>query len=746
MLLDAKLTPPPVRPGIVPRSALVERIRDHPARVVTMVAPPGYGKSTLLRQVAESSAGSVAWVSLDSTDNDPTVFVSSVAAAIDRSGRRSDTVMVPNVRPMAGAAVEALARLVGSVMEPRTPSLLALDDLHEVSHPEVLDAITWLAEHLPGGLRLVVTSRAMPGLPLPRLRARGQLLEIGLRDLAFDAAEVGRILHDAGLDLPRDSIAELTDRCEGWPAAVHLASLSLRTDATRPLARWPGDDRFLAEYVRSEMLDQLDPSDRRFLRQVSVLDRMNGSLADAVTRSHGGSATLARLARANQFLVPLDGGGDWYRCHHLLREVLAAERDVDPPRELATLRRRASEWHQGNGDIELAVEYAHDAGDLEQVAALLERNALQIHRRGQIATLDRWFDWFDDVALLEQHPPLALLGSMVFALVGRTTRAERWADAAAAGTWSGERLPDGSTDIDGWRSMLEGMLCRRGLAVMRADAERSLRLIHPASALRGMAMLLEGWIHLLDDQSNLADQVLANSVDVSIETGGLPAAITALGFRASLAARRGDWPAASVHHETGVRLIAEHRFETYSTSALVTAVGARLAMRRGHAEQARRDLGALQRMRPMLTAAVPVLSTTVRMEMARAHLATGDIGGARTVLRETADILIQRPSLGILPMQHAALARQVAVGAGAPGATTLTTAELRLLAYLPSHLTFREIAARLFVSPNTVKTQAIAVYGKLGVSSRGGAIEAAVHAGLLDASLVRLPDDLMHTG
>jgi LuxR family maltose regulon positive regulatory protein len=257
---------------------------------------------------------------------------------------------------------------------------------------------------------------------------------------------------------------------------------------------------------------------------------------------------------------------------------------------------------------------------------------------------------------------------------------------------------------------------------------------------RATAFLGGGVQALLGGDTDTAELLLARAIDYGIEDGGIPAVTTALGLRAHVATLRADWGNAEELTRRARSLISEYGLESYVTSTIPFAMSARVAIHRGATTAAQADIAHVHRIRPALTAAIPYLAARARLELVHAYLAMGEVAGARLMLAEVADLLAVRPGIAALADEVAALrARAGGMGEGRPGVATLTTAELRLLGYLPSHLSFREIAQRLYVSVNTIKTQAISIYAKLGVSSRSAAIEAAVETGLLDPSATRFP-------
>jgi LuxR family transcriptional regulator, maltose regulon positive regulatory protein len=341
-------------------------------------------------------------------------------------------------------------------------------------------------------------------------------------------------------------VAELLRRTEGWPVALYLAALSIKT---RHVGHgggigFGGRDRLLVDYLRSVLLSRLSPAEVRFLTRTAALDRLSGPLCDAVLGTTGSAEVLASLERANLLVVPLDDQREWYRYHQLFRELLRGQLARHEPALVPQLTRRAAQWCGDHGLPEAAIDYAMDAGDADLVARGVEQVAVPVYRSGRLATVRRWFDWFDDRGLVEQYPTVAVVGAWVQALGGHAAAAERWADAAERGSYEGI-LPDGSASIDGWRALLRAKLCRHGVKQMQADAELALALIPVGSLWRGPAQLLLGISVLLAGDLVVADGVLAEAVEVAEDTGATMAAAVGLAERAIVAMHRQDWPARS---------------------------------------------------------------------------------------------------------------------------------------------------------------------------------------------------------
>jgi LuxR family transcriptional regulator, maltose regulon positive regulatory protein len=732
-IVESKLTAPPTRPGLVSRVRLLEWLEGAAATpVVAICAPAGYGKTVLAAEWAKQDPRPFVWLSVDRHDNDPTVLLTYLAVGLDRVEPIDPTVLDTLASRGASITHTVLPRLGAALASKALPVVVVLDDMHLLRDQEGLDALAGLVDHLPPGSQLVVIGRGEPPLPVACWRAEGRLAELGPGELAMSPVEAGSLLAAARVELADAEVAELTRRAEGWPVALYLAALAHKAGGqpgNTGLA-FTGDDRYLADYLHAELLAHLPPERVAFLTRTAVLDRLSGPLCDAVLDTTGSAAVLASLERSNLLIIPLDRQRDWYRYHPLFRELLRGDLERSKPELVRELTLRAARWCQQHGLVEAAIGYAMDAGDADLVAQGVEQAAISVYRSGRLATVQAWFDWFDHHGLVQQYPAVAVLGAWIQMLGGHAAAAERWADAAEGGSYEG-MLPDGSASIEGWRALLRAKLCRHGVAQMRADAELALTLIPVGSLWRAPAQLLLGISHLLAGDLGLADRVVAEAVEVAQDSGATVAASVALAERAILAIGRQDWQAAEVLVEQARSVVANAHLEECATSLVVYAAGARVAIHHGDLDQADQDLARAEQLRLRVTHAVPYYAVQARLELTRAYLALTDVAAARGVLGEVEDLLRWRPDLGTLPEQASQLCSQLDRARGEViGAAPLTTAERRLLPLLATHLSFREMGQRLYLSQHTVKSQAVSIYRKLGVSSRSQAIQRAQQLGV----------------
>jgi LuxR family maltose regulon positive regulatory protein len=735
-LVASKLRPPLLRPATVVRSALIERLADGDARpLVSVVAPAGYGKTTLLSQWAERNGQAFAWVSVDEKDNDPKVLLTYVAEALDAIEPVGERVFAALASPGSSVPGSVVPRLGAAFSSMTSPVALVLDDVHVLHNRECQAAVSVLADHVPDGSQLVLAGRAEPPLRIARLRAEGRILEIGPSDLALSLGEAASLLRAAGLMLEKGDVAALHRRTEGWAAGLYLAALYQREgDPLASAARsFGGGDRFLSEYVESEFLARISDRQRAFLTRTAVLERVCGPLCEAVLDQQGSAVMLAELARSNLLLVPLDRRGGWYRYHHLFRDMLLAELQRREPALVPALRHRAASWCLRNGLPEEALEYSIAAADVDTTARLVTGLGVTVYRQGRVTTLQRWFRWLDERDGIEGYKMVAVLTSLLSALTARPVHAERWADVVDRWQYKDGVLPD-DLAAEAWAALLRAILCRHGVEKMRADADEAVRAFAVASIADPAPLALQGIARVLSGDLDGGEASLQDAVDVAGEVDAPDTLAVAQCERSLLAMARNDWSQAQVLADQASAALRQARLEESYLTSLVCAAQARVALHRRDLPAARRELVGAQRARPELTYAVPHIAVQARIELIRVYLALPDLEGARTLMREIDELLRRRPGLGTLVNQARALRNKLAGehGSNIPGVSALTTAELRLLPLLTTHLSFPQIGEELFLSPNTIKSQAVSIYRKLGVSSRNPAVTRARELGLLE--------------
>ena len=697
---DAARRCPPSRPrGLITRPRLVRRLSEaRDAQFVLLVAPAGYGKTTLLSEWAACDVRRFAWIDMGAADSD------------------SDRL---------------LAAVKRTLHDGQAPTVLVVDNAHLVSTPETMDALHDLARAMPSGSQLALASRSEPPLPIGSLRADRRVVELRAGDMAMTRSEAGALLAAAGIRVASGGLDTLMDRTEGWPAGLYLAALSLRAqpNVDGALSRFAGDDQVVADYLRDELLAQLEPDQLTFLLHTSVLGTLSGSLCDAVLDEAGSARMLGELARSNVLLVSLDRGGTEYRHHPLFGQMLRAElRRLDPQHE-PELHARASVWFEERGDIDSAIQHALAAGDNERSGALLWRHASSYIGHGGNHTLQDWLDHFNDDELADV-PALAAVSATSRLAAGDGDQARHWVSAATRGL---ARQPsNGPHALDGAAQLLRAVVAENGLAQMGRDASRACSACPEDDDTRSFAQLLVGVAHHLTGDTSRAR--------VALDEGARSSAVTAphvqalcLAQLALLEMDEEDWDAATTLSERARSRVQGCGLADYPIVALVYAVSALTLARGGRVEDAHRDLRRASVLAARLVDFLPWYEAQTRVALARASLGLSDVAGARSRLAGGARLVRRIPEATTLRAWLTDACSQLEAATGSAGdGLTLTAAELRVLRMLPTHLSFPAIAKQLFVSTNTVKTHVRALYRKLDASSRSEAVSHAAAAGLLD--------------
>jgi LuxR family maltose regulon positive regulatory protein len=703
-VLEAKLRPPALRQGVVGRPALVHRLRREPARVVSVVAPAGYGKSTLLAQWAAAETRPVAWLSLDNRDNDPAVLLPHAVAALGLDG--------------IGKTADRAAKLVAA----RGPLLFVVDNADILHAPEACRLLSLLVAQTPDGSTVALAGRAVSKPAVTAVRTGALVREVETADLMLSATEALSLLEAANPELTAEETTDVIGLCEGWPAALYLASLSLRDGATRPRhSSFGGNDRYLADYMRAELLSHLRPRDVRFLRRTAILDELTGPLCDSVLREEGSELALKRFARVD-VVVPTADGRPRYRLHHLFRDLLMRELVEDEPHLIALLHRRAAAWYQKAGEPEPALRHATAAGDADRVASIIAAVALRASSRSQVAEIEHSIERFDESQQLDRYPGVALHGSRIHAFHGRAAEAERWLDVAERGA---RRRSRDAAALRPGVAIVRAALCRQGPQRMLADAGAALAGLSRRSQWYQEALLMQGTAAALLGDNAEGDRILAAAAAAAQAAGCAETQMLAASQQSLIARERGDERRADELAAEARALAAGRELEGCPSSAIGLAAAARAALGRGRLGEARELTSAALELTPLLTEALPWLAVATRVELARCLFTLRDAPTTARVVAEISALLEVRPRLGVLVDRARRLQHEVDTFAQRdPTPAGLTPAELRLLPLLATHLTFREIATELEVSRNTVKTQAISIYRKLGVSGRSEAIAA----------------------
>ncbi len=630
VLLTTKFNSPPPRPSLVSRSRLLARLDEGLAYPLLLVsAPPGFGKTTVVSEWVQSRVEArttpkgtpasvrrpairVAWLALDEDDNEVVGFLTYLSAALDTfQPGLADLALAllrspqpPAPRTVVTLLINALSQLPAHPQADYRPYVLVLDDYHLIQAAPIHEAVTFLVDHLPRQVHLLLTSRADPPLPLARWRARGQLAEVRAADLRFTPDEAVAFLNGTmGLALSPDAVGALEARTEGWATGLQLAALALRgrDDAVGFLQDFTGSHRYILGYLMDDVVARQPAAVQRFLLHTAILDRLSGPLCDAVTGEADSQARLEELHAANLFTVALDQHGVWFRYHHLFRDVLRVRLRQVQPDLVPTLHQRASLWYAGQGQLDEAIEHALAGQAVQRAADLIVTTFLPLWKQSELATLRRWIDAVPESAF-RQHAELALDSAAILGWTGQLDLAETRLDLAEArrreeALSRAEPTPE-DHQFFGRLLMLRSMLAVRRGAVAEALglAEGAFGLLPPDDfVFRGGAYIVLGlayagrgelvaaqqayeraaeharrvdhWFLLIGSLGRLAPvQVALGRLHAAaaacrqllqlpvVQHGGLPAAGFAHVGLAEALYQWGDLAAADDHAATGLRL------------------------------------------------------------------------------------------------------------------------------------------------------------------------------------------------
>ena len=726
----SKLRVPTVPHWVVarPRLSAVQIAAEH-SRVVLVSAPAGYGKSTLVAQWSDLDPRTSGWVQLGPGDNDSVVLLAHVVAALERTGPVCDE-LLEELSGRTPRINEVAIPLLAADLGERDPFVLVLDDVHVITAKKSRAILACLADEVRSGSQLVLVTRGDPGVPLGRLRASGDVAEIGTALLALDPTETRDVAASRGLELSQAAAGALCERTEGWAAAVALATMALRGryDADVRAAGLSGDQQQIADYLLEEVLERQPDHLKSFLLGTSILDRLTAPLCDAVLGIDDAAGSLEDLARSNAFVISLDDHREWYRYHHLFSDLLRAELKRRYPELLPVYFRRAASWCEQHGSPGLAFAYAHQAGDLRHAGRIALTYRDEYASRGQIESVRLWLDRCTD-AQIESDPQLSIAAAWVFGYLGEAARARRFLVAA-------ERAPLDSVSADEAASLrsalanLRSSLAPDGISQMLRDAElgyayeKKMGTRWVLSARRAM-----GAAYLLLGRPQEAVAVLRESLALSRDRPELShTRVFTLGYLVFAAAELGERRDAQRWAVEAGWLAAQQHLHDTIYGAIAYTAGALVHNQRGDQSEAARQLGNVRRLRPLLRVG-PWLNADLALRCADVKLDLGDVAGALEDAHVAGDALQGYPDAGTLPARLQRLEARIRRGQG----YGLTPAELRLVAFLRTHLSLQDIADRLHLARPTVKTHVASIYGKLGVASRSDAVEIIEQAGLESA-------------
>ncbi len=711
----------------VPRHRLLAALAEASAApVVVISAAAGSGKSTLAAQWAAVDARPHATIPLSPHLDDPAAFGIVLVNALEALGPPAPRTRaaVTGTEPEFSAVL--LPAIRGLAASRSDPYVLVVDDAHLLRHPGCHQLLEAVHDGVPSGSTMALLTRDATPAWLARTRTQGRLVEV--RDLALDKTEAARVFADVGASIDGPALTDVLEKSEGWAVGLYLAALAQRDGH----GVTTGDfRRFLGDYLQSQVLDALPADQVSFLLETSILEELSGPVCDAVTGRADGGAVLADLARRIQLVIELDATPPRYRYHHLLSECLQTKLQAEDEATAPRLHARAARWLADEGDLDAAIRHAKRSGELELLGQLVWSGILPCIGSGRP---DRLRSWLADLEDRQIHKDrwLTLAASWLSLQEGDGARMQRWALAAethAGRHWRGRVATDEYSASLATLLVLIGPSLNDAVA-LSGDALQGLPpdsgFRPPTAWLRGVALTLLGD---LDEgrESILQAGALAAALDVPVIEAD------SLAFLGVLSILGGDRDAGVSMVTRSMELIRQHDLDRLATSAHTVTAQAFAQATVGDRRAAEATFAKARRLSGMVAAIAPWFAVTGRLLQARTAMLLGDGATARILANEaerkmTADLkgtLVE--SMLVEAMESL---RSMAIESGS--AVPLTTAEIRVLQFLPSHLSFPQIGQRLFLSQNTVKTHALSIYRKFGVSSRGEAVLRAQALGLVE--------------
>jgi LuxR family maltose regulon positive regulatory protein len=724
--------------GLVEREALLAGLQDNAdIPVVVVHAGAGFGKTTLASQWAQRDPRPHPLVRIARFLDDPAALAQALIDAFESVGPVADgtRAAVTGAEPgFSALLLPAMTRLAASRGR---EYVLVIDDIQLLTRRECHALLQAIAEGIPDGSQIALLSRVEPPTWVARIRAEGRLFELGAADLAFDDAESRRLLDSLGITLSGDQAAHLVARSEGWPVGLYLMALSMQTRGDRTWTDTSvapsGSDRFVVDYLRAEVLAGLPRRARDFLRRTSILDELDVAVCDAVMGRHDSAAVLAELSRQLQLVVALDAEGHHYRYHHLLADALRADLEGQEPWLTPELHLRACTWYEEHGERDAAIRHARAAGDLGRTGTLVWAGVPGCISTGRTDRLAAWLADLDD-GQIRSDPWLTLAAAWLGLQTGEPDRMTRWilaAEAHAGPGWTTRIASD------------EYAACLAAIHVVVGDfgLEGSIELCRGAqlglprdSGFRAAAFLNEGVALTLTHQFQEGRASLQQAEHLGRALGAPIIEANAQAWQGVLAVLTDDWPHGAPLLERAGALVRRHRLERLATSATSVSALALLQAARGSRDEARLTLEAARRLTSRVSQIAPWFAVAGPLVQARAAILLGDGALARTLCSEARDHMSSELA-GTLLSDFLADTEAMLRTLQADGvsAAALTAAELRVLQFLPSRLTFQQIGEHLFLSQTTIKTHAQAIYRKLGTSSRDEAVARAQSLGLVES-------------
>jgi LuxR family maltose regulon positive regulatory protein len=734
--METKLHAPSVRKEWVERRELVSVLAGADAKLVLVEAPAASGKTTLVAQWRASTSEDrpFAWVSLDHGDDDLGRLWWYLVHALQRAcpGFGGDEILRALRVQLPDITDNLMPILVNELAALQTPVVIVLDDYHVIKERSCHEQTAFLLLHLPPSVTLVIITRADPPLPLARLRAAGEMVEIRMRELRFAPEDAAVLVRDvSGVELSEPDLAVLLERTEGWPGGLYLAALSLRGHPSPSafIGQFTGDNRFIVDFLAEEVLSRQPGDIRQFLARTAILDRFCAPLCDAVVGSANSAEIIDVLDRENLFLVPLDDNRQWYRYHHLFAQVLRSQLARTEPDIGPILYERASAWHRLSGSKDEAIRYALAADDIAGAVDLIARHWLAYVDSGRAGTVRAWLRSLGDDQIAA-HPLAAHSAAWVAALFGDRESVRRWVPVVTAGTHDGP-LPDGMRSLE-FSAVLLGTFGFDGIRTMRESAARAVALERdPTSPWYALAMTVLGFSLYLSGAPGAAE---ALSQAIAHE-GAVPLVRIMALSAASIVATEEGRLAQAKELASAARHVADDGDLGHApqNSLAYVATGAVHALE-GRLEEARSQFRRALRSREQWPGLSPWPTLETLLRLASLLLDLGDRRGAGGLLDEAREILTSLPDGAEAQLTRLEwLERRIATRQSRviSLADPLTEREIAVLRLLGGTLSLREIGQELHLSQNTIKTHTQAIYRKLGVSTRHGAVGKGREIGVL---------------
>jgi LuxR family maltose regulon positive regulatory protein len=560
-LLRTKLYIPPLQSSLVHRPRLTQLINEGLARKLTLIsAPAGFGKTTLLCEWIPTSQRKVSWLSLEDADNDPTRFWAYFMAALraiqeDLVQDAQDWLPTERQQTRLGQLESFITILINELSDYPEDFALVLDDYHQINNQAIHEGMIFLIDHLPTRMHIIITCRADPPLPLARLRARGQMIELRAGDLRFTSEEVKAFLNQImKLNLSIDQIAAVETRTEGWIAGLQLAAISMqrREDTTEFIESFTGSHRFILDYLVDEVLNCQPDEVQSFLLETSILERFTGSLCNLVTGKTDGQAMLEQLEQDNLFIIPLDNERRWYRYHHLFADLLRSRLQEMKPDLVRVLHQRACDWYEGEELLPEAINHAITISDFERAAGLFERTAEAQRQQGEITTLTSWMNKLPD-SIRRSHPALCLVYARALVDTAQNVTIEELIEDAEAGLKMGQF--SGDLRSNSLRGQIAAL--RAYLAMIRHNHEETIEFSHHAQELLGederrwrsfVGLILAGAYRFSNEWAE-AGQTYIEASQLSQEAGDKVNALLALSLRGEVLQAQGHLHEAAQQYE-----------------------------------------------------------------------------------------------------------------------------------------------------------------------------------------------------